>query len=104
MHRCRPVQMNRIVVNWPEVTKRCSDTHKRTKTERGPDRRRAPEAFQLLRSCGRVFAIKRSTLIDSLARIGWSAGAELQGSMSDAPTATDRDPDRRAVRSSHGSA
>jgi DNA invertase Pin-like site-specific DNA recombinase len=45
----------------------------------------------------RTFGIKRSTLIDSLARIGWSAGAKLQGSMSNAPTAIDRDPDRRAV-------
>ena len=73
--------MNRIVVNWPEVTKRCSDTHKRTKTERGPDRRRAPEAFQLLRSCGRVFAIKRSTLIDSLASIEFARllAAEMSG-------------------------
>lgn len=35
----------------------------------------------------RTFGIKRSTLIDSLVRIGWSAGAKLQGSMSDAPTA-----------------
>jgi DNA invertase Pin-like site-specific DNA recombinase len=52
----------------------------------------------------RTFGIKRSTLIDSLARIGWSAGAKLQGSMNDAPTATDRGPDRRAVRSAHGAA
>jgi DNA invertase Pin-like site-specific DNA recombinase len=52
----------------------------------------------------RTFAIKRSTLIDSLARIGWSADAKLQGSRSDAPTAIDRDPDRRAVRSAHGTA
>jgi DNA invertase Pin-like site-specific DNA recombinase len=52
----------------------------------------------------RTFGIKRSTLIDSLVRIGWSAGAKLQGSMSDAPTATDRGPDRRAIRSTHGAA
>jgi len=52
----------------------------------------------------RTFGIKRSTLIDSLMRIGWSAGAKLQGSMSDAPTATDRGPDRRAVRSADGAA
>jgi transposase-like protein len=45
----------------------------------------------------RTFGIKRSTLIGSLARIGWSAGAKPQGSMSDAPTAIDRDPDHRAV-------
>jgi DNA invertase Pin-like site-specific DNA recombinase len=52
----------------------------------------------------RTFGIKRSTLIDSLARIGWSAGAKPQESMSDAPTAIDRDPNRRAVRSTHGTA
>jgi DNA invertase Pin-like site-specific DNA recombinase len=52
----------------------------------------------------RTFAIKRSTLIDSLARIGWSAGAKLEESMSDAPTATDRVPNRRAVRSPDGAA
>jgi DNA invertase Pin-like site-specific DNA recombinase len=52
----------------------------------------------------RTFAIKRSTLIDSLARIGWSAGAKLEESMSDAPTATGRVPNRRAVRSAHGAA
>jgi DNA invertase Pin-like site-specific DNA recombinase len=52
----------------------------------------------------RTFAIKRSTLIDSLARIGWSAGVKPQGSRSDAPTAIDRDPDRRAVRSAQGTA
>jgi len=52
----------------------------------------------------RTFGIKRSTLIDSLARIGWSAGAKPQGSMTDAPTAIDRDPDRRALRSAHGPA
>jgi DNA invertase Pin-like site-specific DNA recombinase len=45
----------------------------------------------------RTFGIKRSTLVDSLARIGWSASAERQGSTNDAPTATDRAPDRRAV-------
>jgi transposase-like protein len=42
----------------------------------------------------RTFGIKRSTLIDSLARISWSAGAKPQESMSNAPTAIDRDPDR----------
>jgi len=30
----------------------------------------------------RIFGIQRSTLIDSLARIGWSAGLDVQGSMS----------------------
>ena len=49
----------------------------------------------------RTFAIKRSTLIDSLTRIGWSAGAKLEGSMNDAPTAIERGPDSRAVRSAH---
>ncbi|HEU0216722.1 MAG TPA: recombinase family protein [Stellaceae bacterium] len=52
----------------------------------------------------RTFAVKRSTLIDTLTRIGWSAPAKPQGSMSDAPTTIDRDPDRRAVRSTHGAA
>jgi DNA invertase Pin-like site-specific DNA recombinase len=45
----------------------------------------------------RTFGIKRSTLIDSLARIGWPAGTRHQRSISDAPPAIDRDPDRRAV-------
>lgn len=49
----------------------------------------------------RTFAIKRSTLINSLARIGWSAGAKLEGSTNDAPTAIERGPDNRAVRSAH---
>jgi DNA invertase Pin-like site-specific DNA recombinase len=52
----------------------------------------------------RTFGIKRSTLIDSLARIGWSADLKVQGGMSDASTATDRSPDLRAVRSAYGSA
>jgi DNA invertase Pin-like site-specific DNA recombinase len=52
----------------------------------------------------RTFGIKRSTLIDSLARIGWSAGLKGQGDASDTTAAIDRSPDRRAVRSSHGSA
>ena len=47
----------------------------------------------------RTFGIKRSTLINSLARIGWSAGLSHPGGMSDATTAIDRSPDRRAVRS-----
>ena len=50
----------------------------------------------------RTFAIKRSTLIDSLARIGWACRPQALGSMSDAPTPIERDPDRRAVRSAHG--
>jgi DNA invertase Pin-like site-specific DNA recombinase len=52
----------------------------------------------------RTFGIKRSTLIDSLARIGWSAGLRAGEDMSDATTAIDRNPDRRAVRSADGSA
>ena len=45
----------------------------------------------------RTFGIKRSTLIDSLARIGWSAGLKMQEGISDTPTATDRDTDRHAA-------
>ena len=52
----------------------------------------------------RTFGIKRSTLINSLARIGWSAGLRAGEDMSDATTAIDRNPDRRAVRSADGSA
>jgi DNA invertase Pin-like site-specific DNA recombinase len=52
----------------------------------------------------RTFGIKRSTLIDSLIRIGWSAGLKGQGDANDTTAAIDRSPDRRAVRSSHGSA
>ena len=46
----------------------------------------------------RTFGIKRSTLIDSLTRIGWSAGAKPQGNQNDAPAAIDRDPDHRVIR------
>ena len=46
----------------------------------------------------RTFGIKRSTLIDSLTRIGWSADAKPQGNQNDAPAAIDRDPDHRVVR------
>jgi DNA invertase Pin-like site-specific DNA recombinase len=52
----------------------------------------------------RTFGIKRSTLIDSLARIGWSAGLRVGEGMSDATTAINRNPDSRAVRSADGSA
>ena len=45
----------------------------------------------------RTFGIKRSTLIDSLARIGWSAGRKVQGDMSDTTAATDGTSDRRAL-------
>ena len=51
----------------------------------------------------RTFGIKRSTLIDSLARIGWSAGVKVRGDTGDTTTAVDRSPNRRAVRSAHGS-
>ncbi len=47
----------------------------------------------------RTFGIKRSTLIDSLARIGWFAGRKGPGGMSDATAATERRPDRGNVRS-----
>jgi DNA invertase Pin-like site-specific DNA recombinase len=47
----------------------------------------------------RTFGIKRSTLIDSLARIGWFAGRKGPGGMSDATAATERRPDRGDVRS-----
>jgi DNA invertase Pin-like site-specific DNA recombinase len=50
----------------------------------------------------RTFSIKRSTLIDSLARIGWSPGLRDPGGRSDATTAVDRSSDHRAVRSAHG--
>ena len=51
----------------------------------------------------RTFGIKRSTLIDSLDRIGWSAGLKGQGDTSDTTTAIDRRADRRAVRSARRS-
>jgi DNA invertase Pin-like site-specific DNA recombinase len=51
----------------------------------------------------RTFGIKRSTLIDSLARIGWARGVNDRGGMSDTTTATDRSPDRRPVRPAYGS-
>ena len=51
----------------------------------------------------RTFSIKRSTLIDSLARIGWPPGLTDPGGRSDTTAAVDQSPDRRAVRSAHGS-
>ncbi len=45
----------------------------------------------------RTFGIPRSTLVDSLARIGWSPGANAQGEKSGIPPNTDRGPDRTAV-------
>ena len=47
----------------------------------------------------RTFGIRRSTLIDSLARIGWSPGLNGRGSLGDETTTIERSPDRRAVRS-----
>lgn len=47
----------------------------------------------------RTFGLKRSTLIDSLDRIGWSAGLKVQGGGSDTTTAVERRPNRSAVRS-----
>ena len=47
----------------------------------------------------RTFGIKRSTLIDALARIGWAPGVKPPGDVSAPPAAADRSPDRRAVRS-----
>ena len=52
----------------------------------------------------RTFGIKRSTLIDSLSRIGWSAGLKTSGDARDTTAATDRSPDGLTVRSTHGSA
>jgi DNA invertase Pin-like site-specific DNA recombinase len=46
----------------------------------------------------RTFGIKRSTLIDALARIGWAPGVKPPGDVSAPPAAADRSPDRRAVR------
>jgi DNA invertase Pin-like site-specific DNA recombinase len=46
----------------------------------------------------RTFGVRRSTLIDTLARIGWSAGLAGGGGPGGAPTATDRGPDRGALR------
>ena len=46
----------------------------------------------------RTFGIKRSTLMNSLTRIDWPAGAKPQGNQNDAPAAIDRDPDHRVVR------
>jgi hypothetical protein len=52
----------------------------------------------------RTFNIRRNTLIDSPARIGWSTRLKVEGGRSDASPATERNPDRRAVRSNYGSA
>jgi DNA invertase Pin-like site-specific DNA recombinase len=47
----------------------------------------------------RTFGIKRSTLIDALARIGWAPGVKPPGDVSAPTPAVDRSPDRRTVRS-----
>jgi DNA invertase Pin-like site-specific DNA recombinase len=51
----------------------------------------------------RTFGIRRSTLIDSLTRIGWSAGLKGSGGMS-GTTATERNTDRGSVRAADGAA
>jgi len=53
----------------------------------------------------RTFGIRRSTLIDSLARIGWSPGLKGSGGMSDTTAAaTERTPDHGVVRAAEGTA
>ena len=47
----------------------------------------------------RTFGIRRSTLIDSLARIGWSAGLNGSGGMSGATAATERNASSRSCSS-----
>jgi DNA invertase Pin-like site-specific DNA recombinase len=45
----------------------------------------------------RTFGVKRSTLIDSLARIGWPSGSTVQGDGRDKAPATDGGPTHRPV-------
>jgi DNA invertase Pin-like site-specific DNA recombinase len=52
----------------------------------------------------RTLGVRRSTLIDSLVRIGWSAGLKGSGGISGATAATERTPDRGAVRAADGTA
>lgn len=52
----------------------------------------------------RTFGVRRSTLIDSLARIGWSAGLKEAGGTSGATAAAERNPERGAVRAADGAA
>ncbi len=52
----------------------------------------------------RTFGVKRSTLIDSLARIGWIAGLSTEGNARDATTGIERSATRRAVRSGNRTA
>jgi len=47
----------------------------------------------------RTFGIKRSTLIDALARIGWAPGIIIPEDVSGPTPTTDRSPSHRAVRS-----
>jgi DNA invertase Pin-like site-specific DNA recombinase len=47
----------------------------------------------------RTFGVRRSTLIDSLARIGWIVRLGTQGNARDATTGIDRSATRHAVRS-----
>ena len=51
----------------------------------------------------RTFGVKRGTLVDSLARIGWSRGLDVQGGARDAATTIDGTPARGTVRSAHES-
>ena len=46
----------------------------------------------------RTFGIRRSTLIDSLARIGWSAGLKEPGGVRGTTAAAEQNPNRGAVR------
>lgn len=52
----------------------------------------------------RTFGIRRSTLIDSLARIGWSAGLKEAGETRGTTAAVERNPDRGAVRAADDTA
>ncbi|USQ74128.1 recombinase family protein (plasmid) [Roseomonas mucosa] len=47
----------------------------------------------------RTFGLKRTTLVDSLARIGWSARLKVQEGTGGTTAGPDRKPDRRAARS-----
>ena len=52
----------------------------------------------------RTFGVKRSTLIDALARIGWSCGKPESGDMSGAMATIERSADHRVVRSARPTA
>jgi len=49
----------------------------------------------------RTFGISRSTLIDSLARIGWSPGAKVRGGQREATAAIEYNPDSGTVRAAN---